>query len=373
MTSSALPLLFVGLVIGALIGWLARTSYRPAQTPELSPAQQQQELAQQLGQDFSHDLAARVGPLEDALEKGLGRLGSQLQNLETQRASQLAALTGQIQAVSRTSARLGDRTDQLVTALRSPNVRGRWGELQLERVVEIGGMVKHVDFSPQQTAVIDGQTVRPDMVIKLSGGRHIVVDAKAPFSAYLDALETPDPEEHAAFLRRHAHHLRSHVNALAHKDYIEAFYPTPEFVVLFVPADPFLDAALSIDPELLEYALGRNVVLATPTTLFALLRTVALGWQQEDVSARAREVLRLGRELYTRLGTMSEHYNRVGRSLDKAVEAYNATLGSIDSRVLVTARRLADLGVPARSDKAPGTPDPVASRPRHAIDPEEMG
>ena len=258
-----------------------------------------------------------------------------------------------------------DRTDQLVTALRAPQIRGRWGEIQLERVVELGGMVRHCDFDTQVTARFNGQLVRPDLVVHLAGGRNIIVDAKVPFSSYLYALDSDDPEENAAYLRRHAHLLRTHITQLSAKGYIDAFDPTPEFVVLFVPADPFLDAALGVDPEILEYAFSRNIVIATPTTLFALLRTVALGWRQEDISDKARDIQRLGRELYTRLNTMGDHYQRVGRHLEKTIEAYNATLGSLDSRVMVTARRLADLDVPARTDRPPLELRPVTDRPRH--------
>lgn len=338
--SYALPFLLIGILLGVVCGWLAQAyvqqrrtlaaprgeaAREPGMVPELEPA-----------------LAPALAPITQAVDA----LGVHLRELETQRTATLSSLMSQVQAVSRTSSRLSERTDKLVTALRSPNVRGRWGEMQLERVVELGGMVKHVDFSPQEARTHDGTRVRPDLVIHLAGGRSIIVDAKVPFSSYLDALETQDPEEHAAYLRRHAHLLRSHVTALSAKDYRAAFDPTPEFVVLFVPADPFLDAALSVDTELLDYALGRDVVIATPTTLFALLRTVALTWQHDDYSATAREIHRLGRELYERLGTVSEHLNVVGRSLNKAVEAYNSTAGSLDARLLVTARKLKGMEVP---------------------------
>ncbi|MDK8843319.1 DNA recombination protein RmuC [Corynebacterium striatum] len=350
--STALPvlLLFFGVILGAILGWLARAYSSSSSQPSAEHRALQESQRRQ----------AELAPLEKAMD----RLGYQLQELEESRATELAALSSQVQAVTRTSTRLTDRTDKLVGALRSPNVRGRWGEMQLERVVEIGGMLKHVDFNTQATARIQGATVRPDLVIHLAGGRSVIVDAKVPFSSYLDALETEDPEEHAGYLRRHAHMLRNHVQALAHRDYIEAFSPTPEFVVLFVPADPFLDAALSVDPELLEFAFERNIVIATPSTLFALLRTVALGWRHEDLSEKAREVQRLGRELYSRLGTLNEHYNKVGRSLEKAVEAYNSSLGSLDSRVSVTARRLYELEIPARTDRRPVEPQPVEAEPR---------
>ena len=302
----------------------------------------------------------------ESLQRAVEKLTAHMRDMDEDRAVAMSSLAGHVQAVTRASSRLGDRTDQLVAALRSPNTRGRWGEMQLERVVELGGMVKYCDFDVQANARIDGHVVRPDMVIRLSRGRNIVVDAKVPFAAYLDALSTEDPEEKQAFLRRHGHLLRNHVAALAQKDYIEAFQPTPEFVVLFVPADPFLDAALEQDPHLLDDAFSRGVVIATPTTLFALLKTVGLGWQHEDISDKAHEVQRLGAQLYTRLGTMAEHYNRLGVSLDKAVEAFNATLGSMDSRVMVTARRLKDLDLPAHSAAQSVRLTPVSARSRVA-------
>ncbi|MDO5032798.1 DNA recombination protein RmuC [Corynebacterium sp.] len=345
-------LLFVGLILGAILGWLARAY----------SAQRSQPSAEHAALMESQRRQAELAPLEKAMD----RLGLQLQELEEDRHASLAALSSQVQSVTRTSSRLSERTDKLVGALRSPNVRGRWGEMQLERVVELGGMLKHVDFDSQVTAYINGQAVRPDLVVHLAGGRSIVVDAKVPFSSYLDALETEDPEEHAGYLRRHSHLLRSHVQGLSHKSYIEAFSPTPEFVVLFVPADPFLDAALSVDPDLLEFAFERNIVIATPSTLFALLRTVALGWRQEDISAKAREVQRLGRQLYARLNTVHEHYDKVGRGLEKAVQAYNASLASLDSRVAVTARRLHEMDIPARSDVLPVEPRMVEDWPRRA-------
>lgn len=313
----------------------------------------------------------------DRLGQTMEQLSAQLREMDEDRAVAYSALAGQVQAVTRASTRLGDRTDQLVAALRSPNTRGRWGEMQLERVVEHGGMTRYCDFDVQATAWVDGRMVRPDMVIRLSRGRNIVVDAKVPFGAFLDALSTEDPEEKQGYLRRHSHLVRSHVAALSEKSYVEAFQPTPEFVVLFIPADPFLDAALEQDPELLDYAFSRGVVLATPTTLFALLRTVGLGWQQETAAEKAQEIHRLGTQLYTRLGTMAEHYNRLGASLDKAVEAFNATLGSMDSRVMVTARKLKDLDVPAHSAAPPAVLNPVSTRTRtapvraHEAQPEE--
>lgn len=342
-TATVLLLLATGLLAGFIAGVFTGAAWMRRSTPQQPP----------------QDLRPVARALKD--------MRDQLDEMDKQQAVSASSLAGQVQAIGRTSARLGDRTDQLITALRSPQTRGRWGEIQLERVVELGGMLEHVDFDTQEHMLIDGSRVRPDMIIRLTQGRNIVVDAKVPFQAYLDALSTEDPEERQAFMRRHAHLVRAHVDTLSAKSYIEAFQPTPEFVVLFVPADPFLDAALSIDPELLDYAFARDVVIATPTTLFALLRTVALGWRQESLNDAAKEIQRLGGQLHQRLATMAEHYNRVGSSLDKAVEAYNATLASMDSRVMVTARKLEEAQVPSRRGEAPAL-KPVSSRARHAAE-----
>ena len=352
--ASVTPLLFtffLGLLLGAVVGAAAYALLRQRNTPPPQPAP-------------TPEYAARQGKELEILRASVEQLSSQVRDMSEDSAVNQSTLVAQVQAVTRASARLGSRTDQLVSALRSPNVRGRWGEIQLERVVELGGMKKYCDFDVQATAHADGQTLRPDMVIRLSGNRNIVVDAKVPFSAYLDALATDDPEEKAGYLRRHCHLLRSHVDALSNKRYINAFQPTPEFIVLFIPSDPFLDAALEQDPTLLDDAFAKNIVLATPTTLFALLKTVALGWKHEDMSDKALEVQRLGAELYTRLGKMAEHYNRVGASLDKAVEAFNATLGSMDSRVMVTARRLHEVDMPTQSSTPPPELRSVSARAR---------
>ncbi len=220
-------------------------------------------------------------------------------------------------------------------------IRGRWGEIQLERVVELAGMVRHCDFDTQVSK--DG--VRPDLLVYLAGGKQIVVDAKVPFAAYLDAAQTEDPAAREQHLSRHARQLRTHVDQLADKTYWESFDPTPEFVVLFVPGDPFLDAALTADSGLLEHAFSRNVILATPTTLIALLRTIAHTWRQEALSQDAAKIHQLGRELYSRLGTVGAHLDRLGSQLGKAVDSFNLTVASMESRVTVTARKLHDLDV----------------------------
>src|SRR5439155_14938585 len=234
---------------------------------------------------------------------------------------------------------------QLVAALRAPQVRGRWGEHQLRRIVEAAGMLEHCDFTEQVTATDDGRVVRPDMVVRLAGGKQVVVDAKAPFDAYLSAMEARDERTRNGHLDQHARHLRMHVDQLAAKSYWDAFDTAPEFVVLFVPADPFLDAALQRDPSLMEHAFGRNVVLATPATLVALLRTIAYAWRQEALARNAAAVHALGKELHGGPATMGAHLARMGSSLGGAVTAYNKAMGSLESRVLVTARKFVDLGV----------------------------
>jgi DNA recombination protein RmuC len=304
---------------------------------------------------------ALLGPITQSLH----RLDGQLRTVEKEREAAYAGLREQVGAMHRTSEQLQSETRQLVTALRAPQVRGRWGELQLERVVELAGMVEHCDFSRQVTATDasgdDDALVRPDLVVHLAGGKHVVLDAKVPFGAYLEAVEATDPDRRADRLAAHARHLRAHVDSLAHKSYWRRFDTTPEFVVLFVPGDPFLEAALQSDPALLEHAFEHNVVISTPTTLIALLRTVAYTWRQEALARNAARVHELGRELHARLATMGGHVARLGKQLGGAVEAYNRTVTSLESRVLVTARRFGELGVVTEQLD---TPEQVERSPR---------
>ncbi|WP_067721817.1 DNA recombination protein RmuC [Nocardia yamanashiensis] len=349
------PMLFALLLVfaaGVALGWYghaARAGQRAAVAEARLSAMQDNErlLRQSLGA-ASEDAARRqsyaIGHLVEPLREAVGTLNRQIQEVEHNRINAYSGLREQVAGMQRTSHQLSTQTGQLVAALRAPQVRGRWGEIQLERVVELAGMARHCDFDTQVTRRGD-TVVRPDMVVRLAGGRQIVVDAKVPCTAYLDAAATEDPREREGHLARHAKHLRNHVEQLAAKEYWAAFDPCPEFVILFVPGDPFLDAALTTDSGLLEYAFGRNVVLATPTTLMALLRTVALGWRQEAISADLAVVQQLGRELYTRLGTTGRHLDRLGAQLGKAVDAFNHTVSSVESRVMVTARKLHDLEV----------------------------
>jgi DNA recombination protein RmuC len=288
-----------------------------------------------------------VAPLRESLQ----RVQDQLRTVERERAGSYSQLLEQVSMMRTSSEQLQKETTQLVTALRAPQVRGRWGEMQLERAVEAAGMTEHIDYVTQANVNGPDGRLRPDLVVRLVGGKSIVVDSKVAFSGYLEAMEAKDEATRAARLKAHARHLRDHIDALAAKSYFEHFAPSPEFVVCFVPADAFLDAALREDPALLERAFDQNVVVATPSTLVALLRTIAYTWRQDALAANAAEVHQLGRELYQRLSTMGGHIDKLGRSLTSAVGDYNKTVSSLESRVLVTARRMIDLKVVEPADR----------------------
>jgi DNA recombination protein RmuC len=288
--------------------------------------------------------------------QGLDRLSDQLHDLEHTRATWQVQLAQQVLDMRHSTDTLRRETQTLSTALRRPQVRGRWGELHLRRAVELAGLVERCDFQ-QQVHLRDGDGVlRPDLVVRLAGGRSVVVDAKVPLDAFLDATAADDPEQHETALLHHARQLRGHVDVLGSKRYWRSLPETPEFVVLFLPAESFLSAALEADGSLIEYAADRGVVLATPTTLIALLRTVAHGWRHESLADRAREIHRVGRDLHERLGTMNGHLGKLGRSLESAVGAYNQAVGSWESRVLVAARRFEDLEA---TDQALDCPAPI--------------
>lgn len=302
-----------------------------------------------------------VAPLRESLD----RVQSQLSSVERERAGSYSQLLEQISTMRQTSEQLRTETSQLVTALRAPQVRGRWGELQLERAVEAAGMTEHIDYVTQASVTGADGVVRPDLVVKLVGGKNVVVDAKVAFSGYLEAMEATDEQTRNGRLKAHARHLRDHIDSLGAKAYWEHFTPSPEFVVCFVPADAFLDAALREDPTLLEHAFARNVVLATPSTLITLLRTVAYTWRQDALAANAAEVHQLGRELYQRLATMGGHIDKLGRAIGGAVGAYNQTVSSLESRVLVTARRMTELKVVDPADTL-AAPTQLLETPRTA-------
>ena len=290
-----------------------------------------------------------VGPLKETLT----RVEAQLRDSDAQRAASHAALAEQMTITRRSSEELRHQTQALVTALRRPEARGRWGEMQLRRVVELAGMSARCDFDEQAVVATSEGQLRPDMVIHLAGGKHIVVDSKVSLAAYLEAAEATDDTVRETRMSAHARHLRDHVDRLAGKAYWSALPAAPEFVVLFIPGEAFLAPALEHDSGLLEHAVARRVHIATPTTLVSLLRTAQYAWQQEALSENARAVFEAGRELYERISGLGQHMERVGKALTSAVTAYNQTVGSLESRVLVSARRLAQLGLVTDSQEAP--------------------
>ena len=308
-----------------------------------------------------------VSELTAALRGALDAVEDSLDDAERGRIATQAALEREMALVRATSEQLRSETGALVTALRKPQTRGRWGEIQLRRVVELAGMVEHCDFEEQASGAGAGGTVRPDLVVRLAGGRHVVVDAKVPLSAYLEAMEAPEGPARDERLAAHARQVRRHIESLAAKRYWEHFTPSPEFVILFVPADAFLASALEHDPAVFDDAARRKVVLATPMTLIALLRTVAYAWRQDAVARDAAQVLDLGRDITERLRVLITHVDRLGRQLGGAVAAYNETVGSLESRVLVSARRLHEAGL---ADEPLATPAPIERLARRPATPE---
>lgn len=304
-----------------------------------------------------------VGPLKDTL----ARVETQLRESDAGRRAAHAELAQQVEVARRSSDELRTQTQSLVTALRRPEARGRWGELQLRRVVEIAGMDRYCDFDEQVSVTTDDGPQRPDMVVRLAGERSIVVDSKVSLAAYLEAASADDETDRTARMRAHARHVRQHVDRLAAKTYWTAFSPTPEFVVLFIPGEAFLAPALEHDPQLLEYAMTKRVHIATPTTLISMLRTAHYAWQQQSLNDNARAVFDLGRELYERLGTLGKHTDALGKALTRAVTAYNQTVGSLETRVLTSARKLSDLDLVATELAAPA---PVEETTRSLSAPE---
>lgn len=327
MTSSAVIVVLLVAVLAAALGYLVGSLRAGAERFDAGVAASERAVA--------------------PVARGLDRLGEQLHRLEVDRARTDAHLV-----------ELRRETSTLSTALRKPQVRGRWGELHLRRAVELAGMVEHCDFD-EQVVTPDGR--RPDLVVRLAGGRRLVVDAKVPLDAFLDASGAVDPVAAEPHLLRHAGQVRSHVDQLSGKAYWTQFDDTPEFVVMFLPGESFLAAALATEPDLLEYAAAKRVVLATPTTLIALLRTAAHAWTQDALAANAREIITAARELHDRLGTVAGHLDRLGSGLERAVRSYNEAIGSVESRLLVTSRRLSTLDV---ADTPVETPRIIDTTPR---------
>ena len=293
------------------------------------------------------DLSSRqqaISHLVDPLYSSLQKVDERIMQMEKDRDSIYAGLTEQIKNLAATHNQLHDETSNLIRALRTPTVRGRWGEIQLKRVVEIAGMVEYCDFVEQQSVMFEESNLRPDMIIRLPNEKKVIVDSKAPLLAYLEAIEMPDNELRIEKLKLHAKHVRNHISQLSSKAYWEQFKHTPEFVVLFIPGENFFSAALEQDRQLIEYAAQQNVVLATPTSLITLLRTISYGWRQEKITQHTQQISELGKTLYERLQIFVSYLHEMRKGLERSIDSYNKAVGSFENRVLVSARKFKDLG-----------------------------
>jgi DNA recombination protein RmuC len=389
-----IALLTIGLAVGALVGWLLSGRTHTGLTTEISRLHNEldkeravhaerlkayhdaetklrdafstlsnqalkdnneqflalaQTKLQQARTETTADIDARRKSIEDLLApiaKTLEHVDREIKESEKRRIASGATLIEKISALDSMGQDLRGETQRLVNALKRPGVRGRWGELQLKRVVELAGMIEHCDFEEQQTLTVDERRMRPDVIVSLPGGKHVVVDAKAPLDAYLRALEAPDEPARQLLLADHARQVRSHLMQLAAKGYAANVQPSPDFVVMFLPGEMFLSAALEQDPSLIEFGAtgtAKRVIPASPTTLIALLRAVAYGWQQEAVARDAQQIAEYGRKLYEGIGKLAEHFDRLGTRLRSSLEAYNETVGSLEGNVLIKARKFRDL------------------------------
>jgi DNA recombination protein RmuC len=312
-----------------------------------------QETLKRFQSEAQGDLEARqkaVENLVDPVRESLNKVDAQIQQMEKERINAYGGLRQQVESLITTQKELQSQTGNLVRALRTPNVRGRWGEIQLRRVVEIAGMLPYCDFAEQETITGESGRLRPDLVVKLPGGKRVVVDAKTPLQAFLDAFETTDEDTRRTCLLNHARQVRDHINTLSGKKYWEQFESTPEFVVMFLPGETFFSAALEQDTGLIEHGVLNKVIPASPTTLIALLKAINYGWNQEKLARNAQAISEMGKELHDRLRKLAVHITGVGTNLDRAVDAYNQAVGSLESRVLVSARKFAELGASVAED-----------------------
>ena len=351
---SLLPVLtlIAGLAIGLGISWWLLRSHLADSFKALSA-----DALRNNRQDFL-DLAKssideHVKPLKESLEK----VEEHNREIEKDRAGAYSGLSEQVKNLLTTTAGLQSETANLGQALRTPNVRGQWGEMQLKRAVEFAGMVEYCDFLTQETTDTEEGRRRPDMIVRLPNGRQIIIDAKAPLSAFLDALETTNADDRKEKLVEHATQVRRHITQLSSKAYWKQFESTPEFVVLFLPGEAFFSAALEMEPELIEFGIKQNVILASPTSLIALLKAVAYGWREEKIAAHAKEVSELGRELYERMKNFTEFLGSLGQNLNRAVDSYNKAMRSVETRLIVTARKFKELG--AGTEENIETPDSI--------------
>jgi DNA recombination protein RmuC len=319
----------------------------------LSLAKESLEKFQQQAQmDLTHRQKS-IHEIIQPLQSSLKDVDTKIQELEKNRVGAYEGLKQHLSSLVDTQKALQMETSNLVKALRTPTVRGQWGEMQLRRVVEMAGMLSHCDFMEQVSVEGENRRLRPDMIVNLPGGKKLVVDAKAPLSAYLDALDATSDEQKKEFVKQHARQIRQHIKQLSSKSYWDQLnlQPAPEFVVLFLPGEVFFSAALEHDPGLIEAGVEEKVILATPTTLIALLRAVAFGWRQEKMTENAQEISRIGKELYKRLSDMGEHFSKLGRNIHGVVDSYNQSVGTLEKRILVSARKLKDLDVVTHSEE----------------------